>query len=141
MLPFLGFIGGIASWFIKGAVGSFIKKEGFNILDRVLNTVDKRVSDENKAEEIKNDLLKSYLEAQIQMANTRKDAFGPWAWFMAFLFLPGPVIWWNAVFLVSVFPMDGVVVLALPPQFYPWMTAIISALFFIPTINGAFGRK
>ena len=58
------------------------------------------------------------------------------------MFLIGPAIWWNAVFLVSIFPNifgAGFHVLALPADFYPWMATIIGAVFFSPVVSKVAG--
>lgn len=135
------FIAGIFSWIVSSTVGNFVKTNGIPIIEQILGIVDKNVSDANKAEELKNQLLEKYLDAQVASSAIRKDAFGPWAWFMAALFLPGPVLWWNMVFFDSVFNWTSYNVLALPSEFYPWMTSIIGALFFIPTIQNLTTKK
>jgi hypothetical protein len=129
-------IGGILGW----VAGLLFKGVGGTVLDRILNIVDRKVPDVVEREKIAAEVTKRYIDAEMDMATTRKEAFGGWAWVMAALFLPGPALWWNMVFIDSVFDIPNYVVLALPSAFYPWMTAIISAIFFIPTMNRIFKR-
>ena len=129
-------IGGIIGWI----AGGMFKNVGGTVLDRILGIVDKRVPDAIERDKIAADVTKKYIEAEIDMATTRKEAFGSWAKIMAILFLPGPVLWWNLVFLDSVFNFPEYSVLALPAAFYPWMTTIIGAIFFLPTVNKFFSK-
>lgn len=132
-----GIFGAIAGWVGKNLLGNIFSGEKGSLLDRVLTTIDKRVDNEVEREKLKTEVTVKYLQAQSDQAIVRKDAFGPWAWLMAAIFLPGPAIWWTAVFIDSTFPFlfPGWDPLALPKDFYPWMTTIIGALFFVPTLN------
>ena len=128
----MGAFTGFFAWIFTSTIGKFIGDNAGSWLKTLLGVVDANVQDATKREELKTQLLEAYLQAQVNTAMIRKDAFGKWAWVMAAVFLPGPVLWWTAVFYVSVFPIPGYTVLALPANFYPWMTSIIGALFFIP---------
>lgn len=115
--------------------GAFKLLTGGSVLDRIISIIDKKVPDEIRKQELINEATEKYLAAQVEIASDRRKAFGNWAWVMAALFLPGPALWWNMVFLDSVFDFQNYDVLALPTAFYPWMTSLIGALFFIPTVN------
>ena len=133
----MSWITGILGWIAKSFLGNIFSGEKGSLLDRILTTIDKKVGDDVEREKLKTEVTVKYLQSQVDMSLVRKDAFGPWAWMMAALFLPGPVLWWNGVFIDSVAPglIPGWDPLALPPDFYPWMTTVIGALFFVPTIN------
>lgn len=103
-------------------------------LDVIMSLIDKYVSNDAQRAALEAQVTEAWINAQVQTAAIRAQAFGPWAWLMAAVFLPGPVVWWNAVFFDSVFHL-GWNILALPAAFYPWMTSLIGALFFIPTID------
>jgi hypothetical protein len=128
------FIAGIGSWLFGKVAGT--------ALDRVLNIIDKTVPDEIEREKLRTEVITKSIQAEIEHASIRKDAFGKWSALMAFLFLPGPAIWWTMVFIDSSFPslFPGYAVQALPSNFYPWIATIIGAIFFAPVVN-RFGKK
>ena len=132
-----GIFGGIAGWVGKNLLGNIFSGEKGSTLDRVLTVIDKRVDNELERDKLKNEVTIKYIQAQVESNAIRKDAFGPWFALMAFLFLPGPVLWWTAVFVDSALPFlfPGWDPLALPRDFYPWFGSIIGAIFVIPTIN------
>lgn len=132
-----GIFSSIIGWFGSKVLGNIFSGEKGGLLDRVIGVIDKRVTDEVEREKLKTEVTVKYIQAQVDSSVVRKDAFGPWFALMAFLFLPGPVLWWTAVFIDSTFPFlfPGWDPLALPKDFYPWFGSIIGAIFVIPTIN------
>lgn len=134
---------GIIWSFISSAAGRIF---GGNVVNTILQDITNVINQSNVTEQEKNQLIADvtlkYLDAQMQMANIRAQSFGKWSIVMALLFIPGPALWWSSVFLVSTFPnlFPGYQVLALPPDFYPWMTSILGALFFTPVIGGVLNK-
>ena len=123
-----GFIKGL---FGKGVVG--------DVLQQIINVINNSNATEIQKEQLITEVTLKYLDVQAQLGATRATAFGKWSALMAGVFLIGPAIWWSAIFLQSTLPAlfpPGYHVLALPSDFYPWMTTIIGAIFFAPALSG-----
>lgn len=129
-----------ALWGIVTSV--FSSSIGKTVLTDVIDAINGSPVGQDQKDQLISEVTVNYLNAQVQMAATRATAFGKWSVLMALMFLIGPAIWWNATFIVSTWPslFPDYKVLALPSDFYPWMTSIISAVFFIPTINTAVNK-
>ena len=102
-------------------------------LDRLLDTIDRRMDDETKKEEIKADVTKTYVNAQANLMVGRT-----W-WFQLFFVIPLGVHW-AALNFVSAFPQWGWTVHPLPDPFDDWATYIISALFLVDGTKAVLGR-
>jgi len=102
-------------------------------LDRLLDTIERRMDDETKKEEIKADVTKTYVNAQANLMVGRT-----W-WFQLFFVIPLGVHW-AALNFVSAFPQWGWTVHPLPDPFDEWATYIISALFIVDGTKAVLGR-
>lgn len=97
-------------------------------LDRILSTVDHKIDNETARERIKTEAVTSYVNAHVQIANSRQ-------WFFPLFFLIPAGFWFAAVCVYSVlwcracaFPQDWTIA-ALPPPLNDWMGVIVSSLF------------
>lgn len=102
-------------------------------LDRLLDTIEKRMDDETKKEEIKADVTKTYVNAQANLMVGRT-----W-WFQLFFVIPAGVHW-AALNYVSAFPQYGWTVHSLPAPFDEWQGYIITALFLVDGSKSLMGR-
>lgn len=102
-------------------------------LDRLLDTIERRMDDETKKEEIKAEVTKTYVNAQANLMVGRT-----W-WFQLFFVIPLGVHW-AALNFVSAFPQWGWTVHPLPDPFDEWATYIISALFIVDGTKAVLGR-
>lgn len=93
-------------------------------LEKILDTIEHKIDDETKKEEIKADVTKTWINAQASLLVGRT-----W-WFQLFFVLPLGV-YWSALLWVSAFPMLGWEVKALPSPYYEWAAGIVSALFIV----------
>jgi hypothetical protein len=93
-------------------------------LDKILDTIEHKIDDETKKEEIKADVTKTWINAQASLLVGRT-----W-WFQLFFVLPLGV-YWSALLWVSAFPQFGWEVKALPSPYYEWAAGIVSALFIV----------
>jgi hypothetical protein len=102
-------------------------------LDRILSTIEHRIDDETKKEEIKADVTKTWVNAQASLLVGRT-----W-WFQLFFVIP-MAVHWAALNFVSAFPMYGWTVHALPDPFDDFQAWIISALFIVDGSKAILGR-
>ena len=93
-------------------------------LDKILDTIEKKMDNETTKEEIKAEVTKTWITAQANLLVGRT-----W-WFQLFFALPLG-IYWSALLWVSAFPFWGWKVDALPSPYYEWAAAIVSALFIV----------
>jgi hypothetical protein len=121
-------------------IGLFTGGIGKPARDGLLNLVRVYITDDDQRARLEAEVTTKWIEAQVESSLVRKDAWGKWSALFAGAFLVGPLIWWTGVFLASTFPSLGLVVLALPKDFYPWFTTILGAIFFAPSINGVITR-
>lgn len=98
------------------------------VLDRVLNTVDKRMAAQTDREKLKADIIKEHYRSRADFM--RAGGF----WLM--LIFAGPLaFWWSAVLLYSVFWCAGCVwpqswsIAALPGPLDEWAGLIVMAIF------------
>jgi hypothetical protein len=97
-------------------------------LDRIFKTIDNSVDNETRRDEIKADVAKSYLSAQVSVLTGR-------GWWFPLLFLIPAGVWFASVCVYSVLFCKGCVfpqtwtVAALPPPLDQWMGAIVGSLF------------
>lgn len=101
---------------------------GTGLLDRVLDTVDKRVEAETNRDKIKGDIIKTHLQ-------TRGDWLRSGGFILMLLFAIPLAFWYGSVILYSVFwcadcmyPQDWTIA-ALPPPLNEWAGAIILSIF------------
>lgn len=97
-------------------------------LDRIFSTIDNAVSNETTREQVKSDLAKSYLSAQVSILTGR-------GWWFPLLFLIPAGMWFSSVCLYSmlfcakcVMPQTWTIA-ALPSPLDQWMAAIVGSLF------------
>jgi len=97
-------------------------------LDRILDTVDRKVDNETAREEIRNKTVSSYVE-QLARVQTSK-----WGWAPLLFYIPVG-FWFAAVCIYSVlwcrdcaFPQEWSIA-ALPASLNPWIGPIIGSLF------------
>jgi hypothetical protein len=97
-------------------------------LDRILSSIDKHGSDINEREKIKTEAITQYVQAQVQIANSRQ-------WFFPLFFVIPAGLWFGSVCLYSVlfcrlcaFPQSWSIA-ALPPPLDTWMGWIVTSLF------------
>ena len=97
-------------------------------LDRLFKTIDNSVDNETRRDEIKADLAKSYLSAQVSVLTGR-------GWWFPLLFLIPAGLWFASVCLYSIlfckgcaFPQTWTIA-ALPHPLNDWMGAIVGSLF------------
>lgn len=98
-------------------------------IERLLRSIDHRVSESTERDNIKTRGLNRYVEAQAGLL-----AKGPWSWFPLFFIAPLG-FWWAAVCVYSVlwcqdcaFPQDWTIA-ALPGPLNDWAHIIIGSLF------------
>lgn len=97
-------------------------------LDRIMRTVETKIDNETERERIKTEAVKTYVETQATLANSRQ-----W-WFPLFFLIPAGV-WFAAVCIYSVlwcrncyWPQPWSIA-ALPPPLDEWMGWIVGSLF------------
>lgn len=112
----MGFFTSILSWLTGG------------VLDRILKSVDNSIDNDTKREEVKAEVIKSYLSSQVAILTGR-------GWWFPLLFLVPAGFWFAAVCIYSVlwcracvFPQAWTIA-ALPPPLDQWMGAIVASLF------------
>lgn len=97
-------------------------------LDRIFKTIDNSVDNETRRDEIKADVAKSYLSAQVSVLTGR-------GWWFPLLFLIPAGLWFASVCVYSVLWCKGCIfpqpwsIAALPPPLNDWMGAIVGSLF------------
>jgi hypothetical protein len=97
-------------------------------LDRIFKTIDNSVDNETRRDEIKADLAKSYLSAQVSILTGR-------GWWFPLLFLIPAGLWFASVCVYSVLFCKGCAfpqawtIAALPHPLDQWMGAIVGSLF------------
>lgn len=105
-------------------------------LDRILDTIDNKVDDATKREEIKAEVTKTWIEAQAALLVGRT-----W-WFQLFFVIPLG-LWWTSVIVDSImiyFDWWGHTTAALPSPLDTWAGWIISALFVVDGSKAILGR-
>ncbi len=115
--------------FLKTAFGFFTG----GTLDRILDTIDNRVDDATKREEIKADVTKTIVAAQAQLLVGR-------TWWMQIFFVLPLGVHWAALCFVSAFPVWGWTVHPLPEPFDEWGAYIVSAIFIVDGGKALLGR-
>lgn len=114
---------------VKWAAGLFTG----GTLEKILDTIEHKIDDETKKEEIKADVTKTYVTAKASLMVGRT-----W-WFQLFFVIPMSVHW-AAINWVSTFPQYGWTVHPLPAPFDEWEGWIISALFLVDGSKAILGR-
>lgn len=102
-------------------------------LDKLLDTIEKRMDSETEKERIKAEVTMAYVNAQANLMVGRT-----W-WFQLFFVVPLG-IHWAALNFVSAFPQFGWTVHPLPSPFDEWAGWIISALFIVDGGKALIGR-
>lgn len=112
----------------KWAIGLFTG----GTLDRVLDTIERRMDNEVTKEQVKAEVTKTVVNAQAQLMVGRT-----W-WFQLFFVVPLGA-WWTAVCLDSIFGFSWNVQ-KLPPPLDDWAAYILSALFIVDGGKALLGR-
>lgn len=120
-------------WFFKAAAKWTLGLVTGGSLDKLLDTIEHKMDDETKKEEIKAEVTKTYVNAQANLMVGRT-----W-WFQLFFVIP-MAIHWACINWVSSFPQYGWVVHPLPSPFDEWEGWIISALFLVDGTKAVLGR-
>lgn len=121
LLKFGGFL---ASVFTGGSLG------------KILETINSKMDNDVKREEIKAEVVKKWVEAQANLLVGRT-----W-WFQLFFVIPLG-LWWTSVILDSImvsFSWWGHTTAALPSPLDTWAGWIISALFLVDGSKALMGR-
>ena len=98
------------------------------LLDRVLDTVDKRIAAKTDQDSLKADIIKEHYR-------TRADFMRAGGLWLMLLFAIPLALWWGAVILYSIFWCAGCAfpqawtIAALPPPLNEWAGAIVLAIF------------
>jgi hypothetical protein len=112
----LGVFGFVLNWLTSGP------------LDRILSSIDKHGDQITDRERIKSEAVTAYVQAQVQIANSRQ-------WWFPILFLAPAGLWFGAVCLYSIFWCRNCAfpqtwsIAALPEPLNTWMGWIVSSLF------------
>lgn len=123
MWPFLLKLGGWAVSFLTG--GS---------LDRILDTIDRKMDGDARKEELKAEVTKTWISAQTQLLVGR-------TWWFQLLFVIPLGAWWTSVILDSIILKSyGHTTAALPAPLDSWAGWIISALFVVDGGKAVLGR-
>lgn len=101
-------------------------------LDKILDTINKKMDDDIQREQIKADVTKKWVEAQAGLLVGRT-----W-WFQLFFVIPLG-LWWTAVILDSIVGWEHNIA-ALPAPLDEWAGWIISALFIVDGSKALMGR-
>lgn len=116
------------TWIFKGLL-SFITGGS---LDRILDTIEKRLDNEVTKEEIKAEVTKTWIQAQANLLVGRT-----W-WFQLFFVVPLG-FWWSAVIIDSVFGFSWNVA-SLPQPLDEWAGWMLSSVFLIDGTKSIIGR-
>lgn len=101
---------------------------GGNILDRVLQTVDRRIAAETDREKIKGDIIREHYR-------TRADFMRAGGFWLMLIFALPLAFWWSAVLVYSVLWCRGCrwpqewSIAALPPPLDEWAGLMVMAIF------------
>lgn len=101
-------------------------------LDRILDSVDHKVDNTTKREEIRADVVKTYANAQANLLVNRT-----W-WFQLFFVVPLG-LWFSCVVADSIFHFSWNVA-ALPAPLDTWAGWIVSSLFIVDGTKAVIGR-
>lgn len=118
--------------FLSGVGGFILRFLTGGSLEKILDIVDKQVDTGVRKEEIKADVIQTWIKAQTQLLVGRT-----W-WFQLFFVIPLGV-WWTAVCLDSILPGQWNIA-ALPSPLDEWAGWIISALFIVDGGKALLGR-
>jgi hypothetical protein len=116
-------------WVGSAAVGLFTG----GTLDRLLDTIDNKVDDATKREEIKADVIKTHTTAKAGLMVGRT-----W-WFQLFFIIPLG-FHWACLNWVSAVPQWGWTVHPLPAPFDEWAGEILLATFMVDGAKALIGR-
>lgn len=106
-----------------------------SVVDRTLEFMERRASEQTGRERIRADVEIQHIRAAVDdvriMADLQKAKFAvPWFWLFAGLFVGPLALWWSAVILDSIFLFSWNVA-ALPKPLNEWAGQIIAWLFFV----------
>lgn len=119
-------------WLLKKIGGGFVTLFTGGTLEKILDTINEKMDNETRREEIKAEVTKKWVEAQANLLVGRT-----W-WFQLFFVIPLG-LWWTAVILDSIFGWEHNIA-ALPRPLDEWAGWIISALFIVDGGKALLGR-
>lgn len=120
------------AWLVKA--GAFILSSFTGgSLDKILDTIEKKMDNEVTKEQVKAEVTKKWIEAQSNLLVGRT-----W-WFQLFFVIPAG-IYWSALLYVSAFPSVGWEVYRLPGFAEEIYFMIVSALFIVDGGKALIGR-
>ena len=105
------------------------------ILDRVLSTVDRKITSETDREKIKGDIITEHYRS-------RADWMRAGGFWLMLLFAVPLAAWWGAVIIYSMLWCSGCAfpqtwtIAALPPPLAEWAGAIVIAIFGVIGVSG-----
>lgn len=114
---------------LKGILGAFTGGS----LDRILDTIERRMDNEVTKEEVKAEITKTWINAQTQLLVGRT-----W-WFQLFFVMPAG-LYWFAIIIDSILQIPGWDVAKLPSPMDDVFGLIISALFVVDAGKAIVGR-
>jgi hypothetical protein len=101
-------------------------------LEKLLDVINTKITDETKREEIKAEVTKKWIDAQAALLVGRT-----W-WFQLFFVVPLG-LWWTAVILDSIFGFEHDIA-ALPFPLDTWAGWIVSSVFLVDQAKALIGR-
>lgn len=119
-------------WLLKMIGSGIISMFTGGSLEKILDTINRKMDNDVQREEIKAEVTKKWVEAQAQLLVGRT-----W-WFQLFFVIPLGA-WWTAVILDSIFGWEHNIA-ALPSPLDEWAGWIISALFIVDGGKALIGR-
>lgn len=136
-----------------GLIGGFVLKLlSGGMLDKVLDAANKRADSATERERIASEIVKAQIGAEVARRNAQKDVaiagMSHWVWWLGWALFVVPVgIYHAAIFLVSTFGLD-IVILRVPPVQEEWGWQIVQSIFIAQAATGvtataikAFARK
>ena len=119
-------------WLLKMIGSGIISMFTGGSLEKILDTINRKMDNDVQREEIKAEVTKKWVEAQAQLLVGRT-----W-WFQLFFVIPLGA-WWTAVILDLIFGWEHNIA-ALPSPLDEWAGWIISALFIVDGGKALIGR-
>ncbi len=113
---------------------------GGGFLNRILDTVDKKIASETDREKIKSEIIMEHMR-------TRSEWMRAGGFCLMLMFSVPAAFWFTAVILSSVFWCPGCAfpqewhIAALPPPLDEWLGLIITSIFGVVGVTRAFGKR
>ena len=123
-------------WWVLGKIGGFLVSTlTGGSLDKILNTINSKMNDDVRREELKAEVTETWIKAQAALLVGRT-----W-WFQLFFVIPLGV-WWTSVILDSIWLTKtyGHIIYALPSSLDDWVAWMITVLFLVDGSKAILGR-